>query len=83
MTGDSEKDLDQPSAKEQFDDSNADHTSHKCDIEASAGVTQGTSTPDPFVVDWDGPDDPQNPFNWTTFKKYRQLLGMAFNTFLT
>ncbi|KAJ5675971.1 MFS general substrate transporter [Penicillium macrosclerotiorum] len=35
------------------------------------------------VVDYDGPDDPENPFNWPTRKKARQLGLMAFNTFIT
>lgn len=38
---------------------------------------------DPNLVTWDGPDDPENPFNWKTYKKARQLVFMAFNTFLT
>jgi hypothetical protein len=38
---------------------------------------------DPNLVTWDGPDDPENPFNWKTYKKGRQLVFMAFNTFLT
>lgn len=35
------------------------------------------------VVDYDGPDDPENPFNWPRWKKGRQLVLMAFNTFIT
>lgn len=38
---------------------------------------------DPNLVTWDGPDDPENPFNWKPYKKARQLVFMAFNTFLT
>ncbi len=38
---------------------------------------------DPNLVTWDGPDDPENPFNWKLYKKARQLVFMAFNTFLT
>lgn len=34
-------------------------------------------------VDWDGPDDQENPFNWPRWKKMRQLVLMAFNTFIT
>ncbi|KAF9891852.1 hypothetical protein FE257_003337 [Aspergillus nanangensis] len=34
-------------------------------------------------VDWDGPDDVANPMNWPTGKKARQLVLMAFNTFIT
>lgn len=35
------------------------------------------------LVEFDGPDDPENPFNWPTWKKGRQLVLMAFNTFIT
>lgn len=24
---------------------------------------------DPKIVDWDGPDDPENPMNWSGFRK--------------
>ncbi|KAL4767747.1 major facilitator superfamily domain-containing protein [Aspergillus nidulans var. acristatus] len=34
-------------------------------------------------VDWDGPDDPANPMNWSTGKKAAQLVLMAANTFIT
>ncbi|KAL4877059.1 major facilitator superfamily domain-containing protein [Aspergillus karnatakaensis] len=34
-------------------------------------------------VDWDGPDDPENPMNWTQGKKMQQLVFMAANTFIT
>lgn len=31
------------------------------------------------VVDWDGPDDPQNPRNWPTWKRMTQvILASAF-----
>ncbi|KAJ5625297.1 MFS transporter [Penicillium lagena] len=38
---------------------------------------------DPSLVGWDGPNDPENPFHWSTYKKARQLVFMALNTFLT
>ncbi|KAJ5774272.1 hypothetical protein N7457_009168 [Penicillium paradoxum] len=38
---------------------------------------------DSNIVDFDGPDDTENPFNWPTWKKGRQLVLMAFNTFIT
>ncbi|KAF7122566.1 hypothetical protein CNMCM5793_000591 [Aspergillus hiratsukae] len=38
---------------------------------------------DPNLVSWDGPDDINNPFNWPVRKKTRQLVLMAFNTFIT
>ncbi|KAL4779645.1 major facilitator superfamily domain-containing protein [Aspergillus varians] len=34
-------------------------------------------------VDWDGPDDPANPMNWSTGKKAAQLVFMSANTFIT
>lgn len=34
-------------------------------------------------VDWDGPDDPANPMNWSSGKKAAQLVLMAANTFIT
>ena len=83
MTGDPEKDPDQTSGQEAANDADTDQQSHKNDVEASSGLARDTPTPDSFIVDWDGPDDPHNPFNWTNFKKYRQLVGMAVNTFLT
>jgi len=37
--------------------------------------------PDVQIVDWDGPDDPENPFNWPKKKKWIitavALLGYA------
>lgn len=38
---------------------------------------------DPNVVDFEGDNDTENPFNWPTWKKGRQLALMAFNTFIT
>lgn len=32
------------------------------------------------IVDWDGPDDPQNPMNWTIKKKMATTLTYAFTT---
>ncbi|KAE8353419.1 major facilitator superfamily domain-containing protein [Aspergillus coremiiformis] len=38
---------------------------------------------DELQVGWDGPDDPANPFNWSTSKKVSQLVFMSVNTFVT
>lgn len=35
------------------------------------------------IVDFEGPDDAENPVNWPTKKKARQLILMSFNTFMT
>ncbi|KAK3718324.1 hypothetical protein LTR37_005137 [Vermiconidia calcicola] len=38
---------------------------------------------DPNVVDWDGPDDPQNPYNWPASKKWSNIAILSFLTLLT
>ena len=38
---------------------------------------------DPNVVDWDGPDDPQNPMNWPEKLKWANIAVIASITFLT
>lgn len=58
-------------------------SNHGHDLEAVAGSEKEKEQHDPFVVDWDGPDDPNYPMNWPTLKKTRQLAGMGFNSFLT
>lgn len=30
------------------------------------------------VVDWDGPDDPQNPMNWPAWKRLTQVAFASF-----
>lgn len=38
---------------------------------------------DPNIVDWDGPDDPQNPINWSEKLKWANVAVIASVTFLT
>jgi hypothetical protein len=38
---------------------------------------------DPFVVDWDGDDDPANPLNWPSRKKGLNILLLSCLTFVT
>ncbi|CAK4032952.1 MFS multidrug transporter [Lecanosticta acicola] len=37
---------------------------------------------DPNVVDWDGPDDKQNPYNWTPVRKWGIATSMGLMTFV-
>ncbi|KAF7589918.1 hypothetical protein BBP40_003536 [Aspergillus hancockii] len=56
------------------------------EVNRSSGCNEveNVSKPDTSsLVDWDGPDDPENPFNWSTSKKAVQLVFMAFNTFVS
>lgn len=36
---------------------------------------------DPNLIDWDGPDDPENPMNWSTSKKWIVTVALACTTF--
>ena len=38
---------------------------------------------DPNIVDWDGPDDPQNPINWSEKLKWANVAVIASITFIT
>ena len=36
---------------------------------------------DPDLVEWDGPDDPENPMNWPNSTKWTVTMALAFMTF--
>ena len=38
---------------------------------------------DPNIVDWDGPDDPENPMNWSSKKKVTTIAIISAITFLS
>lgn len=48
----------------------------------SAGSTQEAYQLD-FEVGWDGPDDPENPLNWTPLKRWSTIVTVALNTLLS
>lgn len=41
-----------------------------------------SSQQDPNIVDWDGPDDPENPLNWSAFRRWGTIALVAGITFL-
>ncbi|THY36518.1 MFS general substrate transporter [Aureobasidium pullulans] len=54
------------------------------DIEKQHGnPLQSTNTTDPNIVDWDGPEDPRNPMNWTGKAKIISCSTIIFLTLLT
>lgn len=55
------------------------------DIEAgSTSVDLDEPTPrDPNIVDWDGPDDPENPQNWSFGTKTITVACVSGLTFVT
>jgi hypothetical protein len=38
---------------------------------------------DQNVVDWDGPDDPENPLNWSSGKKWANIVTISSITLIT
>ena len=46
-------------------------------------TTEQHSVRDPDVVDWEGPDDPQNPMNWPSRLKWGNVGVISSITFLT
>ena len=57
----------------------------RIDIAQKGGVTALTEEEkaDPNLVFWDGPDDPQNPLNWSGKKKWGQIAVLSILTTLT
>jgi hypothetical protein len=57
----------------------------KTDIEAQAGLSadEADGETDPDVVDWNGPDDPENPKNWPMSKKWLNVNVLSLLTIVT
>ncbi|KUJ13317.1 MFS general substrate transporter [Mollisia scopiformis] len=62
------------------------------DKDLEKGDEQGTAAPplhqhashkqrDPNLIEWDGPNDPENPMNWTVKKKWITTIALGFMTF--
>lgn len=49
----------------------------------SADAVEDVKENDPFVVDYDGENDPSNPLNWTTKKKWTMGGFLSAMTFVT
>ena len=51
------------------------------DIEDHTSGSEAQGSPGTNVVDWDGPDDPKNPQNWSVLKKTWLSVLVALCTF--
>ncbi|KAF7349177.1 MFS general substrate transporter [Mycena sanguinolenta] len=51
------------------------------DIESQKQVDDDTPVPDPYLVDWDGESDPENPRNWSFRKRAFVAFEISFLTF--
>lgn len=69
----------------------ADETTYKHDIESQSSqgtdgldkVTEDQVAADPNIVNWDGPDDPANPMNWSSGKKITAIGIVSLITMLS
>jgi multidrug resistance protein len=56
------------------------------DLESGSTTSPGggdEKPPDPNIIGWDGPTDPENPMNWKTSKKILNVGLVSFMCFLT
>jgi len=53
------------------------------DATATAEKREEVEETDPNIVDWDGPDDPENPKNWTDKKKWTNVAVLSILTVIT
>ncbi|KAI9695316.1 MAG: hypothetical protein M1820_008723 [Bogoriella megaspora] len=49
----------------------------------SETATKGEASKDPDIVDWEGPEDPENPMNWPTSKKVAAIGIVSLITMLS
>jgi len=80
-----------PKEKEAFEqghdaDLQINNSARGSDVEKEIGgevskVT--TNDTDPNDVYWDGPDDPQNPLNWTAKRKWGNVAVLSLVTLIT
>jgi hypothetical protein len=62
----------------------------KLDVEKALATLEDKAEPttivqhvDPDIVDWDGPDDPENPLNWPARRKWMNIGLLSAITLLT
>jgi len=51
--------------------------------EPEKGPGEGNGPLDPNVVDFDGPDDPENPLNWSTIRKTLSIVTVSLTALLS
>ncbi|KAF7367534.1 MFS general substrate transporter [Mycena sanguinolenta] len=56
-------------------------TTLAADIELQKQVDDDTAVPDPYLVDWDGESDPENPRNWSFRKRAFVAFEISLLTF--
>lgn len=59
------------------------HSDDRTKVASEAPADEAETNSDPNIVDWDGPDDPENPQNWTQVRKRAFLLALTAVTWIT
>ncbi len=62
---------------------NTENSDTDTKVDEATGTDPDTNKPDKYLVDWDGPDDPDCPINWTFRKKWFNLAIVSINTLVT
>lgn len=52
------------------------------DASSCCHLEDGKKTKDPDIVDWDGPNDPENPLNWTNGTKWANIVTFSTITMI-
>jgi multidrug resistance protein len=50
--------------------------------ESTANVSLAEDNPDPNIIDWDSPDDPENPLNWSFRLRWTLIILVSAITFM-
>ncbi|KAK4871168.1 hypothetical protein LT330_000405 [Penicillium expansum] len=53
------------------------------ELEKSRTAKSSRSRHDPKLVNWDGPEDPENPKNWSNKKKWAAVITVSLFTFIS
>lgn len=85
MSGETKSETEKKDDRHSSASASSHHGSDEKDVEKSAAeaTAEETEEPrDPNVVDWDGPDDLANPYNWPAKKKWGNIAILSLLTLL-
>lgn len=77
----------EPTSPSSIPETTAKHTNGSLVVEKVEGDAQlqrveaNQQSTDPNIVDWDGPDDPENPLNWSSTRRTLIIIFVSSYTF--
>jgi hypothetical protein len=72
---------DSPIVSRDLENGNGNLEAKAAELTDGGGASDKETAKDPYLVEWDGPDDPENPMNWSYGKKWLVTLMMGMMTF--